>query len=116
MLKDENKIVQAYNAADLFILPSLEDNLPNTIMESLSCGTPVVAFNTGGIPEMIDHKSNGYLADYKNAEELANGIYWTLFQSENISTKRNARNKVLDTYTYEIVADKYRQLYDDLLK
>jgi glycosyltransferase involved in cell wall biosynthesis len=114
MLKDENKIVQAYNAADLFILPSLEDNLPNTIMESLSCGTPVVAFNTGGIPEMIDHKSNGYLTDYKNAEDLANGIYWTLFQSENADI--NARKKVLESYTYEIVAEKYKQLYNDLLK
>jgi glycosyltransferase involved in cell wall biosynthesis len=116
MLKEESKIVQAYNAADLFILPSLEDNLPNTIMESLSCGTPVVAFSTGGIPEMIDHKVNGYLAEYKNAEDLANGIYHTLFQLENIDLKFNARKKVLDSYTYEIIAGRYKRLYEDLLK
>jgi len=116
MLKEENKIVEAYNVADLFILPSLEDNLPNTIMESLSCGTPVVAFNTGGIPEMIEHKSNGYLADYKNAEDLANGIYWTLYQSEHQTLSANARKKVLENFTFDIVANKYINLYKDLLK
>jgi len=115
VLNEENKIVQAYNIADLFILPSLEDNLPNTIMESLSCGTPAVAFNTGGIPEMIEHKSNGYLAEYKNAEDLANGIFWILFQSDNIKTEVNARKKVIDSYTYEIVASRYKKLYDELL-
>ncbi len=116
MLKEENKIVEAYNAANLFVLPSLEDNLPNTIMESLSCGTPVVAFNTGGIPEMIKHKSNGYLAEYKNAEDLANGIYETLFQIENTNANNNARRKVIDSYAFENIARQYKRLYDDLLK
>ncbi len=114
MLSEESRIVAAYNAADLFVLPSLEDNLPNTIMESISCGTPVVAFNTGGIPEMIDHKSNGYLSEYKNEEDLANGIYWALFHSENIG--ENARNKTLNAYTYDNIALKYINLYHSLLK
>ena len=51
-----------YNAADLFVLPSLEDNLPNTIMEAMACGVPCVGFKSGGIPEMIDHRKNGYVA------------------------------------------------------
>src|SRR5699024_6324501 len=53
-----------YNAADLFVSPSLQDNLPNTIMESMSCGTPCIGFNTGGIPQMIDHQINGYVSEY----------------------------------------------------
>ena len=67
-----------YNAADVFVAPSLADNLPYTVLESLSCGTPVVAFNTGGIPEMIAHKSNGYLAKYKDAADLAAGIEYCI--------------------------------------
>ncbi|MCW5518000.1 glycosyltransferase [Muriicola sp. Z0-33] len=63
-----------YNAADVFVAPSLADNLPYTILESLSCGTPVVAFNVGGIPELIKHRLNGYLAEQKNADDLAKGI------------------------------------------
>ncbi|RLD80493.1 MAG: glycosyl transferase group 1, partial [Bacteroidetes bacterium] len=78
ILSKTEKIAEAYNAADLFVLPSLEDNLPNTIMESLACGTPVLAFKTGGIPEMIDHKKNGYLADYKSAEDLKKGLVFIL--------------------------------------
>ncbi len=67
-----------YNAANVFVAPSLADNLPYTILESLSCGTCVTAFNVGGIPELITHKKNGYLAEYKNSEDLANGIAYCL--------------------------------------
>ena len=65
-------MVAAYSCADLFVIPSLEDNLPNTIMESMACGTPCVGFEIGGIPEMIDHRVNGYVANYKDAGDLAN--------------------------------------------
>ena len=71
-----------YNAADLFVTPSLQENLPNTIMEAMACGTPCVGFRTGGIPEMISHGTNGYVAAYKDAEDLANGILWTLYQAD----------------------------------
>ncbi len=70
-----------YNAANVFVAPSLADNLPYTILESLSCGTSVAAFNVGGIPELIKHKSNGYLAEYKNSEDLARGIAFCLEES-----------------------------------
>lgn len=77
-LKDEYSIALAYNASDIFIAPSLADNLPYTIYEALSCGTAVVAFNTGGIPDMITHKENGYLAKYKDSEDIAKGIKFCL--------------------------------------
>ena len=73
-LKDEYTSALVYNAADVFVAPSLADNLPFTVLESLACGTPVTAFRTGGIPDMVIHKKNGYLADYKDAEDLAEGI------------------------------------------
>jgi len=67
-----------YNASDVFVVPSLADNLPTTILESLSCGTAVVGFDVGGIPDMIEHTGNGYLAKYKDAHDLANGIEYVM--------------------------------------
>ena len=76
-ISNEKELVNVYNAVDLYVTPSLEENLPNTIMEAMACGIPCVGFNVGGIPEMIDHLHNGYVADYKSAEDFANGIHWT---------------------------------------
>jgi glycosyltransferase involved in cell wall biosynthesis len=75
-LKDEYSTVLVYNAIDVFVTPSLADNFPTTVLECQSCGTPVVGFEIGGIPEIIKHKENGYLAKYKDAEDLANGIIY----------------------------------------
>ena len=73
-LNDDISLVLLYSAADVMIVPSLQENLSLTIMESLSCGTSVVAFNLGGNGDMIDHKKNGYLAKALDADDLANGI------------------------------------------
>ena len=83
--------MELYNAADVLVTPSLQENLPNTIMEALSCGIPCVGFDIGGIPEMIDHKSNGYVAEYKSAEDLARGIRWVLEEADYPAICRNAR-------------------------
>jgi len=116
-LHDDFTIDLCYNAADIFVLPSIEDNLPNTVIESLACGTPVVGFNVGGIPDMLTHKRNGYLADYKSSEDIARGIKWILEDKSRLSRlSKNAREKVLKNYTYEIIGEKYLKLYADLLK
>jgi glycosyltransferase involved in cell wall biosynthesis len=99
-----------YNAADLFVSPSLQDNLPNTIMESMSCGTPCIGFNTGGIPQMIDHQINGYISEYRNSKDLANGILWSLFET-NTNLGLNARKKVIENYSNEIIAKQYIEIY-----
>ena len=112
-LKDEETIVNLYNAVDLFVTPSLDENLPNTIMEAMACGTPCVGFDTGGIPEMIDHKENGYVAQYRNVEDLAEGIVWTLENKGTLSDK--AVEKVKNNYTNSIVAQQYTELYKKLL-
>ncbi len=111
-LSSLEQITMAYNAANLFVLPSLEDNLPNTVMESLSCGVPVAAFNTGGIPEMVDHGSNGFLATQRSADELAMGISKIIWNETPCNTlSENARRKVLDNYTFDRIAKKYIEVY-----
>lgn len=75
---DDRAMNLCYNAMDVFVVPSLADNLPSTVLESLASGTPVVGFETGGIPEMIKHKSNGYIANYRDFNDLANGIQFVM--------------------------------------
>lgn len=114
-LSDSAQIVEAYAAADVMVVSSIEDNLPNTVMEAMACGTPVVGFRNGGIPDMIDHQINGYVADYKSATSLAEGIQWVLNHDPNGVVSSNARQKVLDTYAEKIVAQQYSALYQSLL-
>lgn len=96
-----------YNAANVFVAPSLADNLPYTILESLSCGTAVTAFEVGGIPELIAHKNNGYLAEHKNSEDLAKGIAYCL--EKNITGYR------LPEFDPTIVIDKHLNLIKSVL-
>ena len=100
-----------YNAADLFVTPSLQENLPNTIMEAMACGTPCVGFHTGGIPEMISHGTDGYVAAYKDEEDLAKGMLHTLYRSDYASASANARMKVLREYSQEKAANRYMEIY-----
>ena len=101
-----------YNAADLFVLPSLSENLPNTIMEAMACGVPCVGFKVGGIPEMIDHKKSGYVAEYRSAEDLAEGIRWTLTEADYASLSANAVRKVRHSYSQSAVASRYMEVYN----
>lgn len=103
---------ELYNAADLFVTPSLQENLPNTIMEAMSCGTPCLGFSIGGIPEMIDHRLNGYVAEYKNAQDLAAGLSWILFKADYEALSVQSRKKVLEKYAQEKVIQQYRAIYD----
>jgi glycosyltransferase involved in cell wall biosynthesis len=111
VLNGTNALCEAYNSADVFVLPSLEDNLPNTLMETLACGTPSVAFDTGGIPEMLTHQKSGYIATYKNAEDLANGIYFCANNTNYQELQQEARNEVMNKYTQKRVAEMYEYVY-----
>ncbi|GAB4398955.1 MAG: glycosyltransferase family 4 protein [Microscillaceae bacterium] len=107
-------VIKAYQAANAFVMPSLEDNLPNTILESLSCGTPVIAFRTGGIPEMIHHQVNGYLAPPQNAADLAQGIQWLYHFSPGEQLRQAARAKIETHFSPEIVGTRYLAFYKSL--
>ena len=106
------EMVQLYNSVDAFVLPSLSENLPNPIMEAMACGTPCVGFNVGGIPEMIDHKENGYVARYKEAADLAEGIRYVLHPDNHERLSKTAREKVLRCYSEESVAKLYVNIYN----
>jgi glycosyltransferase involved in cell wall biosynthesis len=103
----EQMMPQLYNAVDVFLTPSLQDNLPNTIAEAMSCGTPCVGFDVGGIPEMIDHQENGYVARYRDAADLAAGIRFIL--SHDLRTA--AHSKAAAAYNETEVAQAYINLY-----
>lgn len=100
-LYDEYTINLLYNSADIFVAPSVEENLANTVNESLTSGTAVVAFNIGGMPDMIDHMKNGYLAEDRNSLDLATGIKMMLSSSGNIKNKLNhssTSQKIVELY------------------
>lgn len=111
-LNDTVSIALLYSACDVFVLPSLQDNLPNTLVEALACGTPCVAFDSGGIPDIIQHEKNGYLAELQDVDDLADGIQRVLDEAlspEAIHADTAAR------YALPQVVDRYHQLYRTLL-
>ena len=110
-VNEEQRIVDVYHAADVFVLPSLSENLPNTIMEAMACGVPCVGFKVGGIPEEIDHRRNGYVAEYRSAEDLARGIRWILTEADYEELCKNAVQKVVQNYSQQSVALKYLDVY-----
>ena len=114
-VNDERLIVNVYRAADVFVTPSLEDNLPNTIMESLACGVPCIGFKVGGIPEMIDHQKNGYVAAYRDAEDLTRGLHWVLCEANQAELVRAAVQKVSRCYSQQRVALKYTEVYNEAI-
>jgi glycosyltransferase involved in cell wall biosynthesis len=85
-------------------------------MEAMSCGLPCVGFRVGGIPEMIDHKVNGYVADYKSAQDLAAGIGWCLMPENSAALPQQALLKVKKYYSERVVAKQYIDLYTKIIK
>ena len=113
-ISDEERIVAAYNAADVFVLPSLSENLPNTIMEAMACGVPSVAFRVGGIPEEIDHRQTGYVADYRDSADLATGLWWTLYEADRQLLRKQCLSKVAHHYSQQRVANRYIETYENI--
>ncbi|WP_457747003.1 glycosyltransferase family 4 protein [Sulfurimonas sp.] len=115
-LADEYSLPLMYNIADVVIVPSLQENLANSIIESLSCGVPVVAFNVGGNPDIIEHKKNGYLAQSFESEDMAYGIEWVLNNKNYASLSNEARYTALNKFDSKVVAQQYIKLYENFLK
>ncbi|MEI6288162.1 MAG: glycosyltransferase family 4 protein [bacterium] len=115
-LNDAVSMAIAYSASDVFVAPSLQDNLPNTVLESMACGTPVVAFDIGGMPDMIDHQQNGYLVKPLDSVDLASGLEWILSDDLNWQAlSRRAREKCEQEYTLKKQAENYLELYRKIL-
>lgn len=112
---DEASLHLLYCAADVMVVPSLQENLSNVIMESLACGTPVVGFDIGGNGDLIEHEHNGYLAAPFSPVDLAKGINWILNSSDYEALSKNAREKVLKCFDSKVVVKRYLDLYKSAL-
>jgi glycosyltransferase involved in cell wall biosynthesis len=115
-LADDVSLVTLYSAVDVIIVPSLQENLSNAIMESLACGTSVIGFDIGGNSDMIEHKKTGYLAKPFDSKDLAYGIGWIINNENYAKLCLNAREKVVREYDSKVVAKKYIELYKGILK
>ncbi len=116
LINNETEMARIYQAADIFVIPSLEDNLPNTVVEAQASALPVVAFDTAGLSEMIHHEEDGYLANFLSVEDLAAGIYWSLFEADYQRLSHNSRINAEINYEEKDVALKHLQYYEDILK
>lgn len=115
-VNDDRILALAYSAADVMIVPSRQEAFGQTGTESLACGTPVVAFDIGGLSDIVIHKENGWLAKPFDIQDMADGIKWILEdpkRHEKIS--ENARNSVLKRYNPENIALQYKQVYEEVL-
>ena len=116
-LYDDLSLALLYSAADVMIVPSRQDNLPGTALESLACGTPVVAFDIGGLPDIVNHRENGWLSKPFDTQDLAEGILWIIEDDDRYKKlSNNAREHVIKNYDPEKIAQQYKQVYDDVLK
>lgn len=113
-LHDDISLRALYNAADAMVVPSRQDNLPNTGIEAQACSTPVIAFHTGGLPDIIEHLQTGYLAKPFSTEDLANGIAWVLGQRETGQLGMQARERALSQFSGSVVAKQYQMVYDQI--
>jgi len=103
-----------YNICDVFVCPSLLENLPNVCLESLFCGVPVAAFNTGGIPDIVEHKKTGYLAKCFDTDDLFNGIHYCIDNYDELS--KNSLTKAHSEFDNIEIVKKHIELYESVLK
>ena len=115
-ISDDRQKVMAYSSADLFVFSSRADNLPLVLQESMACGTPMVAFDVGGVPDLVRPGITGYLAAPQEVEALTRGIE-QLLDNESLlkNMAENCRQIVLQEYSIELQVSRYVQLYKESL-
>ncbi len=106
-----------FGASDVYVLPSLEDNLPNTMLEAMACGTPVIAFDVGGIPEVVKNEENGYIVPKGNANMMARAILEIISRQDLARAMgRNAMRSAQEEFALEVQGERYRQLFGSLME
>jgi glycosyltransferase involved in cell wall biosynthesis len=106
----------AYNAADVFVISSLQDNLPNTVLEAMACGTPVVGFAVGGVPDMVRHGVTGLLVPPQDVAALRTAICELLKDPvRRIEMAANCRDIAVKEYSLEIQSKRHVELYESIL-
>jgi glycosyltransferase involved in cell wall biosynthesis len=114
-IDDDRELARIYSAADVFVLPTLAENLPNGVLESMACGTPAITFDVGGCREAVRHLETGYLAKYADSEDLAHGL--GLLLNDRVLRKRmsmRSREVAISEYGIELQAKRFLSLYQDL--
>lgn len=116
-LNNNHLLSLAYNCAEVFVIPSLQEAFGQTALEAMSCGIPVAGFDTGGIPDMVENGITGFLAETANAKSLANAIHNILLMDKNryLSMASDCRNKVLNGFSLSHQANKYISIYNELI-
>jgi len=114
-LHDDASLAVAYSSADVFVAPSIQENLSNTVMESMACGIPCVTFDIGGMPDMIDHKRTGYRARPYEEGDLADGILWVISDPERWrELSGSSRKKIEEGFSDTHATQRYSSLYREL--
>ena len=114
VLTSEEQLADTYRAADVFVCPSIIDNLPSTCIEAQACGLPVAAFDVGGISDIVKHKQTGYLALPYDTDDLFNGIYYCL-ENKNMLAETAVVNSS-EKFNYKNFAVNYEKLYQQIMK
>jgi glycosyltransferase involved in cell wall biosynthesis len=119
-ISDDRKLALLYSSLDVFCVPSIEENLATTAIESLACGTPVVAFRIGGFPDIVEHLKCGFLAEPFEPLSLVEGIQWALFANHPSGgvnrIRESARSRAKLLFDSRAVARKHLDLYQILLE
>ncbi|MEH2179149.1 glycosyltransferase family 4 protein [Nostoc sp.] len=114
---DENKLALLYSSADVMIVPSIEEVFGLTACESLSCGTPVVSFDSTGLKDLVEHQKNGYRAQCFSCDDLANGIIWVIENKERHQKLCDrAREKAEQEFAINLQAHRYLSLFEEMSK
>ncbi len=114
-LHDDLSLRALYSAADALVIPSRQDNLPNTGVEALACGTPVIAFDTCGLSDIIEHQHTGYLAKAFDTEDLAAGIAWVVTEDQAECLGEQARKRAVTRFANSVVVEQYLNVYAQAL-
>ncbi len=115
-ISDDISLQRVYGAVDLLVIPSRQDNLPNTGLEALSCGTPIVGFDVCGMPDIVIHKNTGYLAKPFDVADLADGVKWVLDPVNNGLLRKKSRIFAEKNFSFECVSKQYENLYKKILE
>ena len=115
-INDEETMSKYFSAADIFIYPSLADICPLTVLEAQSCGLPVVAFKTGGVPEIVSHMETGYVSGYKDTADFIKGIDLLLKDSDlRLKLSFNSRKNIISEFTLDKMKNKYIKVYEEAI-
>jgi glycosyltransferase involved in cell wall biosynthesis len=113
---DDESLRSIYNASDVILIPSRQDNLPNIAVEAQACGIPVISFNVGGLPDIIEHRKTGYIAKAFEIEDLANGILWFLSHPDKEHLNKDVREQAVLKFSQKKIAEEYLNIYKNLLQ